>query len=1252
MRFFANGPNIPDKLLEQRDKGRVVFLCGAGVSVGAGLPNFQELTGQVIEFFDPAEKSALSETYEFKEGGEFESKVPLDQIFQLLYQEFGRQEVQGVVAQVLDKSPDNECKEHQIVARLSADQEGTSQIVTTNFDRLFEQVPALDGCLCHTPPAFPDIGLGIPMHGVTYLHGRLFSEDEGAHSYVLSSSDFGRAYLSEAWATNFMRSLLDLYTVVLVGYQAEDPPIKYLLQGLNHDGAFDRSRLFAFDKGGQEEVEAKWLDRGVTAIPFDDFSDLWQSLEAWAERADDPRAWRAGVVEMAKGGPRSLADYQRGQVVHLLQSAAGARLFAKADPRPPAEWLCVFDARYRSTDFLEKRELVESYGLDDDIHMASEHGPEKSETGGILEWRFGDFASQSVFSLAQQRRAMHVELPPRLLNLCGWIADNANSPIVLWWAVRQQKLHPRLLEELQQRVTGENLHREARRLWELFFRYILDERALGWNWGRGCFDLKDKIRRDGWSLSSLRLFESVVTPILICETPYSAESPPPNDWSKTDPSSVAKWNVKFPEWHGEELEIPDEHLGDVFEILEGSLRLAENLMSETDAVVFTEPTCYPNREVEGEFREDDSTFYWFLELFDRLVKLRPGSAIARVALWSTERTYYFKRLKMYSLNQVSLFTPGESLRIFRGFISSGQVWDHDIRREVLFYLNDRWEEFSLDERSEIIALMLEGPCADRVENQREATERDDHIGLYYIQWLRFQDKALSDKDSLAFRNTVKAIPDWNERAAERLTKYNGLLVGAIKVDENTEVLENLPISLIASNAEEAQKTDLFSYSDLRPFDGLVKRSPRKAFLSLSYAVKSGSYSKLLWAALLNNLPENAPQRLITALLERLARLPDSFVVEIKSSVSRWLSKWFKHAFIERSERAWRVFDNLLPGLIDEEERKSQSEVSNACDTISSESSTYGHAINHPAGIATQTLLRVVFSRELSCTAELWDEFAIRLGRLVDASGRSGNSSASMLAHHISQLYFIAPDWVVEHLLPRFEFEHPQCSSAWNGFLSAALVPPSPLMEKLKPVFFDLFEQIENWGWESDVGRIAAQMTVLLSLPKGSEPLLSRKDARWCIRSMTNRNRKDAIDYLGKVGAQSEEAWIVEVIPFVENIWPREVALKTPSLTESWVNLLEKTGDKFLAVLQSVRRFLTPVRHASNWVYSFSRSARSAWLTTEYPEGVLELLSLLISNQESRAPFELPKVLELIEDSRPSFASDYRFRRLQHLVDSS
>jgi hypothetical protein len=47
MRFLENSPDIPDELIRAVSAGEVMFLCGAGVSFGAGLPTFKDLTKQV-----------------------------------------------------------------------------------------------------------------------------------------------------------------------------------------------------------------------------------------------------------------------------------------------------------------------------------------------------------------------------------------------------------------------------------------------------------------------------------------------------------------------------------------------------------------------------------------------------------------------------------------------------------------------------------------------------------------------------------------------------------------------------------------------------------------------------------------------------------------------------------------------------------------------------------------------------------------------------------------------------------------------------------------------------------------------------------------------------------------------------------------------------------------------------------------------------------------------------------------------------
>lgn len=43
--FVRNGPLIPDKLVQELENDRFVIFCGAGVSMGAGLPSYNGLVG-------------------------------------------------------------------------------------------------------------------------------------------------------------------------------------------------------------------------------------------------------------------------------------------------------------------------------------------------------------------------------------------------------------------------------------------------------------------------------------------------------------------------------------------------------------------------------------------------------------------------------------------------------------------------------------------------------------------------------------------------------------------------------------------------------------------------------------------------------------------------------------------------------------------------------------------------------------------------------------------------------------------------------------------------------------------------------------------------------------------------------------------------------------------------------------------------------------------------------------------------------
>ena len=53
MQFIPKGPDIPARLLQAHEEGRVVFFCGAGISYPAGLPTFPQLVSRLYSALEP-----------------------------------------------------------------------------------------------------------------------------------------------------------------------------------------------------------------------------------------------------------------------------------------------------------------------------------------------------------------------------------------------------------------------------------------------------------------------------------------------------------------------------------------------------------------------------------------------------------------------------------------------------------------------------------------------------------------------------------------------------------------------------------------------------------------------------------------------------------------------------------------------------------------------------------------------------------------------------------------------------------------------------------------------------------------------------------------------------------------------------------------------------------------------------------------------------------------------------------------------
>lgn len=361
MQFVRHGPDIPEGLLQAHEDGRVVFFCGAGISYPARLPGFKGLVERLFpavgEVPNAVQKAAIK-------AGQFDTAIGL------LEADIagGREEVRQKIASILTPAAVTPAATatHEALLDLGKARDGRSRLITTNFDRLFEEVIRAKGLAVERfrAPLLP-----VPKSrwdGLVYLHGLLPDPLTASEldRLVVSSGDFGLAYLNERWAARFVSELFRNYTVCFVGYSINDPVLRYMMDALAADRLLGESppdmyAFGSFSKGKEDDRKNEWRAKNVTPILYQEHnhhSHLHKTLRAWADTYRDGVLGKERIVveyAMARPLASTRQDDFVGRMLWALCDPQGlpAKRFADFDPVPSLDWLePLCDERYGHAD--------------------------------------------------------------------------------------------------------------------------------------------------------------------------------------------------------------------------------------------------------------------------------------------------------------------------------------------------------------------------------------------------------------------------------------------------------------------------------------------------------------------------------------------------------------------------------------------------------------------------------------------------------------------------------------------------------------------------------------------------------------------------------------------------------------------------------------------------------------------------------------------------------------------------------------
>lgn len=1278
MRFLANGPSIPDELLEARDQGRVVFFCGAGVSrARAKLPDFFGLAEKVVERLRVAKDSPVNKL--IQEAREIDKRVGVsgvisaDRVFGLLERDFDSKDIEEAVASALRPPPACDLSAHNMLLDLATTPDGAIRLVTTNFDRLFDDCGR--GLSIWQSPRLPDPQRPREMNGIVYLHGRATENYDGAEGdgFTLSSSEFGRAYLSDGWGVDFFREVLQRYIVVFIGYTADDPPVQYLLEALRKtSGKIEGA--YAFQSGEREDAAARWRHKGVDAIPYEadrEHSALWQSLEKWAERARDPQGWRNRVIGRAKGGPEDLQPHERGQVAHIVSTYEGAKVFAEGDNPPPAEWLCCFDPQRRFAKpghigHLWKKgpyfDPFDFYSIDSDVVPnrieASDFSANRDVPNGSWDaFRINrldrtPIRDEHLGSLRGYSSSNASQLVPRLFVLGSWIAKVSGQPAAAWWAAQKISIHPSLQQSISWDLNRKDskIPIEMRSCWRFLFEVWSrpkDDLSRDWH------ELRSEIMRDGWNSSVVRRLGNVFRPHFVADVAYWGGPKPPSASDLSFAEQILRRDVKYPEAH-EEIEIPKEWRIEVMRFLRQNLELAVSLEREIGGYGLDNLSPIRPDDTPGIDRLDrahglSAAMLQFAEQFSLLMDEDVEAARREFAAWSPRDDSVFARLRIW----VGGFESIVSEQKFPGLIrelNDRVFWGERHQRDLLLVLADRWGRLSIRSRKQIERRLLRGPKRWKQERPADFRTRSAWSILNRVHWLSRRGCELSFDVEEPSQGLCILAPDWKPEYATKASESLESRSGSVRTDDSHDALTGAPLpSLLAiAKGGTGRSPDFLVESD--PFAGFLKRYPVRALAALKLGFKNGDLHEWAWDSFLSNEARQSDKpRFARLIAERIASLPVLDVATIVGAASRWFAKATKQVpvdCIDTYDRAAKVLTDALHAR----PRLGRSGIVRG--SRSPDWTT--EAINSAAGSVAEAMFNDPRKDNLNRNEGLPDEFRRNVERLLSLTGDLRRYVLVILFHQLNWFYAIDPKWSEDNLLRIFRGRsRNDKDAAWSGFFWNARTPDAALYFRLKDhllkLAVDPFPSRRSYseviagmilaGWGS---RDKATGKNFVSDDEMHDLLITAGDSfrsriLWQIERWARNDKPGAGD-----------KW-AERVPQLLKVWPRQLSARSPNTSARLCELAFSSDDRFPEIVDLVLPIVTTIERDHLMLPELRRSGPN--LVDRYPERVLALLHAVLPDSAAAWPYGIEGTIERIGNADKKLLTDDRLIALQRRWDA-
>jgi hypothetical protein len=1185
LHFSEEGTELPDQLVNSLLAGEVVFLCGAGVSAPY-LPTFSKLVDQCFERLGFEKNDSETVSYV---AGRYEEVLG-----SLSRRTVDPKDVQNEVVKILhEHSKEAKLSHHDIILKLSRNLENRHVVVTTNFDTLFEKALAEkgDGDLAKEI-SFSGQDLPIPgstsFDGIIHIHGRMADEKIGLDQtpMILTSADYGDAYMRSGWASRFLFDLCRCKTVVLLGYSAGDAPVRYFLNVLEADRQrfSDVLPVYAFDTVDDlSKPDNRWGALAVKPILFEspnipgtksrDYSALWNQLESLSELVMKPRATRTNWVSTILQGPFEFASLKnKDNIIWLLKNKRDLFPIVKKSVTDVA-WMEFFISK-------------EMWSTDDTSWFAA-------------QWLSKDFESVANFSHAIKWHKIFGETFKQ--QVCNLI-DSKEQLSGLWrkaWYLLISSKGKNTENNFYPYITLNRLKREPIKkiIYEsidiITPQYTLSMREIGKSWE---FNRIADLVSSTWSVGNLHSASEFADALL--ETP--------------DPILVMSATS-----------------AKLLEILQTSSDL-DSISEDFDRNDFGVPSIEPHAQNE----HHDGVLFLVQTLsrvLDAAIYFDLEGAKKICATWYEFPGYLGKRLWLHSLRNDKLNSDDDALSGLQE-LPIHAFWH--IRREIALVLQERSAHAN--------------PTLVKSIEQRIIYEGKSYYDKYEIisnkfDWRQYAlDKEIWLRLSM-LKNAGSITSDGQKKLSVILDERSDLIREVI--DQDFFGTYHYPVETVVGNASKIIEADddeklevarrIIQSPDIRDHLGwstFCRTEPEKAtdmLLSANLEIRNAP----LWNSLLSYIkwPSNDNEVALIKKLElvfiKLINAPESFL--------RLISAQFVNLYVTFPVQHNKNMESSWLRLI---------EISSNLDTVELEFSNdiFEEARYSTCGQLTALLLQYV-QHNLSKRKKATKGLQELIKKSFHLPGRQGVFARVVLVQNAGFIVKCCDKSVL--LLFKEAFKEEKADSI---LLRSVLVHKTPISSLVSRSFTkQILQGIQETTGSGQKSKHAANILILAAISKiradGSNWNLSLDQISISLRKASDSVREGALIIILGIFNQLDknpgEVWRLYISPIISR-WPRDKTLYNTELSKLFCRIAILTGSSFPDALKMITPFISG--HQGNYL---SDDLIRTELPEMYPTHVLDMLWRVNGRGDYGFLWGINKVLDRLILAKPGIEEDRRFQWL-------